>query len=140
MPAEADASQENLDKLDRAVAQQELGQVAIGVLEIQGILDQANLGSNPLGFNDEALVFDTDPFYDGVIWERRTHFEQLYDRALIAAKNALEALAMASQAVPTSSATSEGGRIACQSVVSRARTRCARSPSTMTSAARPRLL
>lgn len=98
LPAEADPDAENLDRLDRISNKLELGEIAGAIASIQSTLDNANTGTNPLGFNEDALVFDTDPFYDGQVWERRTHFEQIYDRAVAASQNALTALAMASRA------------------------------------------
>ncbi|MCP5518279.1 MAG: hypothetical protein H7A45_13575 [Verrucomicrobiales bacterium] len=94
-----DPSASGLDKIDRQVNQKELGELATAYVEIQTVLDDANSGSNPLGLDPDAVTFDIDGrFLDGRLWERSTHFEQVYDRAITAGQNALHALQFASQA------------------------------------------
>jgi hypothetical protein len=44
------------------------------------------------------LNFGLDPVLDGTSWERRTHFEQAYDSAALAAQNAVTSLGFASEA------------------------------------------
>lgn len=98
VPAKADDDAEDLDRIDRIANRLELGETAAALAQIQSNLDQANSGTNPLGLSNDALSFGLDPFYNGVNWERRTHFEQAYDSAVVAAQNALTALSHASQA------------------------------------------
>ncbi|MCP5522126.1 MAG: hypothetical protein H7A46_11340 [Verrucomicrobiales bacterium] len=93
-----DDSSSGLDKIDRQVNQKELGELAAAYVEIQTVLDDANSGSNPLGLDADAVSFDIDPFLDGRLWERSTHFEQIYQRAVGAGQNALHALQFANQA------------------------------------------
>jgi leucyl aminopeptidase (aminopeptidase T) len=98
---------ENLDFIERSAAEDEIGEVASGLHEIQTAMDEANNGCNPLGFSSDAIAFDIDPTYLAVgstaqIGTRAvqglTHFEQIYERALISGKNALEALRFATNA------------------------------------------
>jgi len=89
---------ENLDLIERSATVDEIAEIVGGLYEIQVAMDEANNGTNPLGFDADALTFDVDPFYLGTDWELQTHFEQVYDRALDAAGNAVEALEFATQA------------------------------------------
>jgi hypothetical protein len=89
---------DNLDLIERSAAVDEIAEIVGGLYEIQVAMDEANNGTNPLGFDADALTFDVDPFYLGTDWELQTHFEQVYDRALDAAGNAVEALEFATQA------------------------------------------
>jgi hypothetical protein len=57
---------------------------------LQTTLDNAEAGMNPLGLPDSAVPFDLNPT-QVVGAEPRTHFEQVYDRALRALQNALAA-------------------------------------------------
>lgn len=98
VPEEAAAGSEDLDRIDRIANQAEIAEVAASYVGIQHTIDLSNNGGNPLGLDNDALSFDIDPFYDGIDWERATHFEQVYDRALAAAANALAALEFASRA------------------------------------------
>lgn len=96
MPAEAEG--ENLDRIERSGAESEIGEIAGGLYEIQIAMDEANGGVNPLGFDADAITFDIDPFFDGLDWERQTHFEQIYKRAVAAGENAMETLDFAAKA------------------------------------------
>ena len=90
---------ENLDRIDRMANRAELGAIASSLYGIQKTLDEANTGENPLGLDSDALVFDLNPLeLDGSAVKRRTHFEQILDRAVLAANNALTALGFASRA------------------------------------------
>ncbi len=55
---------------------------------IQNSLDDADSGFNPLGISSKAVPFDINPYSweDGLFG--RTHFEQVYDRAIVAINNA----------------------------------------------------
>lgn len=90
---------ENLDAIERSAAESEIGEVASGLFEIQNALDEANGGVNPLGFDADALAFDLYPrSYDGGVVTNKTHFEQIYDRAVATAGNAKAALDFAARA------------------------------------------
>ena len=88
---------EGLDKIERLGAIDEVGEIAAGFYEIQVAMDEANGGVNPLGFDSDAITFDIDPFYDNESWEGRTHFEQIYERAVAAGVNALATLDFAAK-------------------------------------------
>ncbi len=91
---------EGLDKIERSGAIDEIGEIASGFYEIQMAMDEANGGVNPLGFDSDAITFDLDlDFYEnGSAADRRTHFEQIYTRAVTAGKNALTTLDFAAKA------------------------------------------
>ncbi len=89
---------QGLDKIDRTANTADLGEISGVLLEIQNTLDGVNQGRNPLGLDPDALTFDVEPYYDGVWWEHFTPFEQVYDRAVMAANNALTAFNYASRA------------------------------------------
>jgi len=91
-------TEDNLHKIDRVTTASELAEVAGAHHAIQQTLDEANSGLNPLGFDANALNFDIDPLqYDGGAGGRKTHFEQVYEKAVIAAQNARTALDFASR-------------------------------------------
>ena len=100
LPAEAGASAENLDALERSAARDEISQIAGGLHEIQVAMDEANGGVNPLGMDSDALTFDLElQFYDNSSGnDRRMHFEQVVDRAQEAAANAMTTLEHAASA------------------------------------------
>ncbi|MFT4638205.1 MAG: hypothetical protein ACI8T1_001524 [Verrucomicrobiales bacterium] len=90
---------ENLDRLDRLGAIDEIGEIAGGLHEIQMAMDEANGGMNPLGFDSNAITFDINPqVIDGGAGGRKTHFEQIYERAVTASGNAIATLQFATQA------------------------------------------
>jgi hypothetical protein len=95
---------ENLDRIERFGAMEDIGEIAGGLHEIQTAMDEANGGVNPLGFDSDTIAFDIDPTFLAVgstaqIGTRAvqglTHFEQIYERALTAGKNAVEILKFA---------------------------------------------
>lgn len=88
---------EGLDRIERQGAIDDVSGIAGSFYEIQNAMDEADGGVNPLGFDTNAIAFDLDPFYDGESWERETHFEQIYDRAVVAGNNALTTLGFATQ-------------------------------------------
>jgi hypothetical protein len=94
------ATPENLDRLDRLGAIDEIGEVAGGLHEIQISMDEANGGMNPLGFDSDAMTFDLNvEFYENASGgDRRSHFEQIFNRAVTAGSNALSTLQFATQA------------------------------------------
>ncbi|TDU70687.1 hypothetical protein EI77_02735 [Prosthecobacter fusiformis] len=89
---------ENLDRIERSAAVDEIGEIAGGLHEIQLAMDEANGGVNPLGFDSDALTFDIDlGSYDPAAGGD-SHFEQVVSRAQDASGNALAALEFATQA------------------------------------------
>ena len=89
-------SPENLDRIERLGAIDEIVAIVGGVFEIQTAMDEANGGVNPLGFDADALTFDIDPSSDGENLDRKTHFEQIYERAVAAGASAMATLDFAS--------------------------------------------
>ncbi len=92
------ASSSGLDGIDRRANQDELAQIASAFIAIQQTLESANAGNSPLGLDPDAIAFDLDPSYSTPFLERKTHFEQIHGRAILAAQNALAALEFASRA------------------------------------------
>jgi len=90
---------ENLDLIERSAAESEIGEIVGALYEIQTAMDEANIGSNPLGFDSDAIAFDLDPTFVQVASaiQGKTHFEQIYDRALTAGTNALSTLDFAAK-------------------------------------------
>ena len=76
-------------KIDRTTVA-ELGEISTQFADIQSKMDQADKGLNPLGLAKGVVPFDIDPSFlevgSGV--QGKTHFEQVYLRALDAMKNA----------------------------------------------------
>jgi hypothetical protein len=80
----ADAPPEGIQKIDRA-STPELSEVTRTFQDIQSDVDSANAGLNPLGLARNVVPFDIDP---AAIDAGKTHFEQIYDRAVQALYNA----------------------------------------------------
>ena len=80
----ADQPPEGIQKIDRA-STPELGEIAKTFQDIQTQVDSADTGLNPLGLARNVVPFDIDPT---AIDQGKTHFEQIYDRALQALYNA----------------------------------------------------
>jgi len=80
-----------MDFIDRTTVS-ELPQIAACFGDIQAQLDKADIGLNPLGLSSASLSFDISP-HELVDAEGqaagRSHFEQIYDRALASLNNAL---------------------------------------------------
>lgn len=112
MPEDAGAATpvdnpENLDRIERLGAVDEVSEIAAGLYEVQTAMDEANGGVNPLGFDSDAITFDIDPTFLAVgstaqIGTRAvqglTHYEQIFERALAACKNAVATLGAATAA------------------------------------------
>ncbi|MGJ8639305.1 MAG: LamG-like jellyroll fold domain-containing protein [Opitutaceae bacterium] len=101
VPADADVADgdevENLHQIDRITNGVELSEISNALFAIQQTQDEANRGYNPIGMDVDALTFDIDPvLYDGVGGDRQTHFEQVYNKAVKSAANALSAFEYAS--------------------------------------------
>ena len=80
----ADAPPEGIQKIDRA-STPELDEIAASFRDLQSQVDSADTGLNPLGLARNVVPFDIDP---AAIDAGKTHFEQIYDRALQALRNA----------------------------------------------------
>ncbi len=86
---------EGLARLERGTTEADLATLALSVRELQSEIDGIDGGLTPLGLDQDAVRFGLDPFFDGTAgsgWQRKTHFEQTYDAALAAARNARQAL------------------------------------------------
>ena len=72
--------------------------ISANLNQIQATLDNANNGLNPLGISSQTVPFDINPYMweDGVFG--RSHFEQIYDRAVAALNNAKSAWDVANSA------------------------------------------
>ncbi len=76
-----------LQEVDRSTVS-ELGDISAAALTIQQQVDAADSGLNPLGLSKNAIPFDIDP---NLVSQGKTHFEQIYDRAVQALNNAIVA-------------------------------------------------
>ncbi len=93
VPPNTSANQEGLARIDRQANVAELGEIAGAIAGIQSALDGANRGANPAGLDADSITFDIDPlaFSGGGSGDRKSHFEQVYERAVAAAGNAVAA-------------------------------------------------
>lgn len=92
-------SQTGIQKIDRTTVL-ELREVNSSFNEIQAQIDQADIGLNPLGIAKDAIPFDINPTELVNAWNEptgRTHFEQIYDRAIQALNNTTVAFDYANQ-------------------------------------------
>jgi hypothetical protein len=86
-----------IQKVDRTTVQ-DIAVVSANLLAVQTTMDQVNNGNNPLGVANGALAFDIDPtLINADNGKTQTHFEQIYNRALAALKNAKTTFDNASQ-------------------------------------------
>jgi hypothetical protein len=86
LPAvDPDPTHTGIQKIDRTTVTQ-IKDVASAFNDIQSKIDQADSGLNPLGLAKNVVPFDIDPT---LISQNQTHFEQIYNRALIALNNAI---------------------------------------------------
>ena len=85
-----DATHEGINKVDRTTVP-ELSQIASSFRAIQGQVDRADAGLNPIGLAKGVVPFDIDPNFDtpGTTVQGQTHFEQIADRAQQALDNAV---------------------------------------------------
>jgi hypothetical protein len=79
----ADRVPEGIQKIDRTTVP-ELAEIANCLRQVQQQVDNADAGLNPLGIARNVVPFDVDPTE---IDSGKTHFEQIYDRALQALYN-----------------------------------------------------
>jgi hypothetical protein len=89
LPA-SDTLHTGIQKVDRLTVA-ELREIAGDFNDIQMQMDQADIGLNPLGLGKNVVPFDIDPaiVYSPTAPWAKTHFEQIYDRALQALTNAV---------------------------------------------------
>ena len=89
LPA-SDTLHTGIQKVDRTTVV-ELREISAAFDDIHTQLDQADIGLNPLGLAKNVIPFDIDPsrVTDPIAANRQTHFEQIYDRALLALQNAV---------------------------------------------------
>ncbi|RFF32026.1 hypothetical protein DZC52_03265 [Wenzhouxiangella sediminis] len=83
-----------IQKVDRTTVE-ELEEIVSNFDSIQQQLDQADRGLNPLGLAKGVVPFDIDPIQ--VDRYGKTHFEQVYDRAVGALENAVKVWDFANQ-------------------------------------------
>ena len=78
---------EGIQKADRQ-ANDDIAVVSANLNGIQRTFDDANNGLNPLGLAANVVPFDINPAEVEDLIFGRTHFEQIYDRAVTALRNA----------------------------------------------------
>lgn len=89
-----DPSHEGIQKIDRTTVA-ELALLPSAFDEAQALVDSAEAGLTPLGLSRGSVAFDLDP--NAIVGgQSKTHFEQVYDRAVGAIKNAAAAYGEAS--------------------------------------------
>ncbi len=93
-----DPERVGIQKIDRTTVS-EISEIAGHYDAIQGQVDKADSGVNPLGLARGVISFDIDPtFLDvGSGTQGLTHFEQIYERALGALNNAVQVWDFANQ-------------------------------------------
>lgn len=85
-----DPTHEGIQKVDRTTVP-ELTELPVLAESLQTAMDNAEAGLNPLGFSEAAIPFDLDPQSMMAAGDSTTHFEQIYQRAVGALRNALVA-------------------------------------------------
>lgn len=83
LPEPQPGSEPNITVIDRGSVQ-DLKEIASQYTVIQSEVDKADLGLNPLGLAKNVMPFDISP---GDIDAGLTHFEQIYNRAVLALSN-----------------------------------------------------
>ena len=85
----SDTTKEGIQRVDRSTVGG-LGVLAANAALIQGKVESADRGYNPLGLDPNVVPFDIDPVrVDRTSVNPATHFEQIYERAVAAAGNAI---------------------------------------------------
>jgi hypothetical protein len=82
-----------LTRIDRTTVL-EIGEIVSGYDSVQNQVDKADTGLNPLGLAKNAVPFDIDPTQ---ISAGKTHFEQIYERAIAAVNNTVTVFNHANQ-------------------------------------------
>lgn len=91
LPAEdPNPNHAGIQKIDRTTVG-ELTEIQAQHDEIQTLMDQADIGLNPVGLEKGTVPFDIDPTFltTASTIQSKTHFEQVYDRAIKAMGNAV---------------------------------------------------
>ncbi len=97
---EADTTREGIERIDRTTVT-ELGTISSHLGSIQLTLDNSDAGLNPLGLDPDVVPFDIDPTHIDVgstaqigrqAVQGLSHFEQIFERAYEALRNASGAL------------------------------------------------
>lgn len=97
---DSDPTHTGIRKIDRKNLG-DIGRISAHLGGIQILLDSSNSGLNPLGLDPNVVPFDIDPTHLDVgstaqigrqAVQGLTHFEQIFERAFAATKNAREAL------------------------------------------------
>ncbi|MBX3744870.1 MAG: hypothetical protein KF833_06125 [Verrucomicrobiae bacterium] len=91
-----DSTHAGIERIDR-LSVPELSQIVAEAIVIQNELDQADAGLNPLGVASGTVPFDIDPDLLQTGLSRTTHFEQIYNRAVGALRNAVTTFDRASR-------------------------------------------
>jgi hypothetical protein len=84
-----DPEHEGIQKIDRTTVP-ELSELAASGGGLQTAMDNAEAGLSPLGLPQDSLAFDINPM-KVIDDDPQTHFEQIYERALVALQNAVAA-------------------------------------------------
>lgn len=79
------AAHSGIQKIDRTTVLP-LQEIASSAADVQAKIDSVNQGLNPLGLASGVIPFDIDPT---AISQGKSHFEQIYDRAVHAMNNAI---------------------------------------------------
>ncbi|MFT7514920.1 MAG: hypothetical protein ACI9QL_004145, partial [Candidatus Omnitrophota bacterium] len=79
---------QGIQKVDRQ-SNSDIKVVSANLNAIQQTFDDANQGLNPLRLSSDAVPFDINPAQVENVRIGQTHFEQIYDRAVTALKNAV---------------------------------------------------
>ncbi len=90
---DVDPNKSGVQRIDRTTVPS-LNEIAVVGQGLQATLDSANARLNPLGLSPGAIAFDISPTE---LKAGKSHFEQIYDRALQAALNAKGAFDQASK-------------------------------------------
>ena len=85
----AENCHEGIQVIDRTTVR-DLGDIVESYQSVQHQLDKADAGLNPLGMSQDTVAFDIDPVLVRNVFDAKTHFEQIYDRAAAAQKNAVD--------------------------------------------------
>jgi hypothetical protein len=83
-PIDPNPSHSGIQKIDRTTVP-ELGEIVANARTIQATLDNADAQMNPLGLEAHTLTFDISA---AEVSAGKTHFEQIYERAILALGNA----------------------------------------------------
>ncbi|MCA9446342.1 MAG: hypothetical protein KC931_04450, partial [Candidatus Omnitrophica bacterium] len=84
LPEPEEGAPVDITKIDRQSAT-DLRVLASEASVVQEEVDKADIGLNPLGLARNVMPFDIDP---SLVDEGMTHFEQIYERAIVALSNA----------------------------------------------------